>query len=146
MIMSSMASFMSTATTMAAMSSSTVSGITMSTSNAGAMSMAANTMMIFNTANTATMIFTSSFMPTTEGQYVGAWFFVFFLAVIWRALVFLQLQLDQHWINKHMSQIRLIKGGEEPLRPIEAFQPWRLSTNLPRATLAFVIQAVAYIL
>lgn len=125
----------------------------MSISTATATSMAsmpmstAMTNMAFNTNNLITTILSSSWMPTTTGQYAGAWIFIFILAIIWRALVFVQHRLEEHWIKKysspaHMDMLRQIPHNQHS----STAQAWRLSVNLPRAVLAYVIQSVAYLL
>ncbi|KAH8703993.1 Ctr copper transporter [Talaromyces proteolyticus] len=105
--------------------------------------------MSFNTNNLETLLFSTSWVPITTGQYVGSWFFTFFLAVIWRALVFVQKRLDHYWIRKHSTQY----VGNDSLGNIpvafshtRSVQDWRLSVNLPRAILAYVVQSIAYLL
>lgn len=108
--------------------------------------------MTFNTDNLATQLLSTSWAPATLGQYVGSWFFIFVLAIIWRALVYVQRRLDQHWIRKYSSA-----AHKEVLREIPdvahldsdlalSVQAWRLSVNLPRAALAYVVQSISYLL
>jgi copper transporter 1 len=104
------------------------------------------TMMVFSNDNTAVSILSSAFSPTTTAQYVGTWFFVFVLAITWRALVFAQRKLDQYWTKKYASSQILIKDGQKGIHLANGSQAWRFSTNLPSAALAFVTETVAYLL
>src|SRR5277367_5333856 len=106
MSMSNMSSMTMSSSSMAGMSSTT-SGMTMATGTSGMMMGG----MIFSTQNTAVHIFSNAFSPVTEGQYVGAWFFCFFLAVIWRALILLMSKLDQYWIRKYSARCIKVDGG-----------------------------------
>jgi hypothetical protein len=108
--------------------------------------MSASTMMTFNTANPGVMLFSQSWMPTNTGHYIGVWFFLFFLAIVWRALVFALLRLDKRWIGKCDSYTVVVKRGIDQVNREKRVQVWRWSVNLPRAVLASVIQAIAYLL
>jgi copper transporter 1 len=103
-------------------------------------------MMAFNTDNLSSMLYSTSWMPTSTASYVGTWFFLFFLAVIWRALVFALGRLDAFWISKHEKHEILINGGQEKVSRPRTIRAWRLSVNLPRAMLAMVNQGIAYLL
>ena len=111
-----------------------------------AMTMPTGGMMAFNTDNLASMLYSTSWMPTTTAGYVGTWFFLFFLAMIWRALVFTLARLDAYWIARHEGHAIFINGGHDQVNRRNTIQAWRLSVNLPRAALAMVNQAVAYLL
>ena len=103
-------------------------------------------MMTFSTDNNAVAILSSSFAPKTEAQYVGAWFFCFLLAIIWRALVLIQVNLDHYWVESYRSRAIVLKGGQVTVDPVDVVQAWRLSTNVPRAALNAVVQGLAYLL
>jgi hypothetical protein len=97
------------------------------------MTASSSMMMAFNTENLSTMLFSTSWMPTTIGHYVGTWFFLFFLSVIWRGLVSVNCR---YW-----AAPTTLKGGEGFAKPV-----WRWSVNVPRAALGMVNQGVAYLL
>ena len=109
-------------------------------------SMPIGMMMTFNTQNTALQIFSTAFSPVTTGQYVGAWFFCFILAVIWRALVLFLFKMDEHWTLKYAQREVKINNGNQFVSQAASVRAWRLSTNLPRALLSLLVQGVAYLL
>jgi copper transporter 1 len=136
MTMTTSMNSMSTSTAMSSMPTSTAAMSSMATSS--------SMMMAFNTENLSTMLYSSSWMPTTIGHYVGTWFFLFFLSIIWRGLVSVLAQRDRHWAHKHSTYEIRVKGGEELAK---AGNPvWRWSVNLPRAALAMVNQGIGYLL
>ena len=102
--------------------------------------------MSFNTNNLATVLYSSAWMPTTTAAYVGTWFFLFALALIWRGLVLALSKLDRHFIRKHEGYIILIDGGKQQATRAQTVGAWRVSVNLPRAALATVNQGIAYLL
>lgn len=110
------------------------------------MMMSMSTMMTFSNDNTMLNIFSTSFSPKTTGQYVGAWFFAFFLAVLWKALQYAIRRADQYWMQKYLDKQIVIKGGDAVVTGARVAQGWRASVNIPRAFLAFLTQGVAYLL
>ncbi|MCJ1409593.1 hypothetical protein MMC19_003674 [Ptychographa xylographoides] len=102
--------------------------------------------MTFNSNNFTAALFASSWMPTTPAAYAGTWIFLFFLAIIWRALVRTSARLDRYWARKHEEYAILIDGGKERATREKTVAVWRWSVNLPRATLATVNQGIAYLL
>jgi hypothetical protein len=108
--------------------------------------MSMSTMMTFSNDNTMLKVFSANFSPKTTGQYVGAWFFAFCLALVWRALVHAIPRLDQYWVRKYASKSIVIKGGNEVLVGAQVVTAWRASVNIPRALLAFLAQAISYLL
>lgn len=85
-------------------------------------------------------------MPTSTGGYVGTWFFLFFLAVIWRAMSAKLAKLDASWAARNAAYPILINGGQDKPSREKLIQTWRLSVNLPRAALRMVNQGIAYLL
>lgn len=119
----------------------TASGMAMtSTASMSTMNMA------FNTENLSTLLFSNSWRPTSTGGYVGTWFFLFFLAVIWRAMSAQVARLDAVWASKSAGYPILINGGQDKPSREKLIQTWRLSINLPRAALRMVNQGIAYLL
>lgn len=132
---------------MGGMSSTASSNMPMSTNmNGRMMTMSMSTMMTFSNDNTMLNVFSTAFSPTTTGQYVGAWFFSFFLAIIWKALHFTIMKLDEYWVRKYACRSIVMKGGQEVIVGTRVVTAWRASVNIPRALLAFVTQAIAYLL
>ncbi|KAJ5546357.1 Ctr copper transporter [Penicillium tannophilum] len=127
---------MSTATT-------TSSSMTMSSTSSSDMSMSD---MAFNTNNLSAILFSQSWMPTTTAGYVGSWFFLFFLTVIWRASAAMLSKLDVFWAAKNARYSILINGGQDQPTQTDLVTAWRLSVNLPRAALRMVHQGIAYLL
>jgi hypothetical protein len=102
--------------------------------------------MAFNTNNLSAMLFSSSWMPTSTAGYVGTWFFLFFLAIIWRALVATLFKLDAFWAAQNSRYLILIHGGQEKPKEESVVRAWRVSVNLPRAALRTISQGIAYLL
>ncbi|KAJ5629709.1 Ctr copper transporter [Penicillium herquei] len=127
---------MSTATT-------TTSSMDMSSTSSSDMS---STDMVFNTNNLSAMLFSQAWMPTTTAGYVGTWFFLFFLAIIWRASAASLAKLDAFWAAKNARYSILINGGQDQPTQKDLVQAWRLSVNLPRAALRMIHQGIAYLL
>ncbi|KAJ5573961.1 Ctr copper transporter [Penicillium hispanicum] len=105
-----------------------------------------STSMAFNTDNLSSVLFSTSWMPTSTGGYVGTWFFLFFLAVIWRALVATQAKLDIFWAARNAQYQIFIDGGQKQPRHRDVIQAWRVSVNLPRAAIRMVNQGISYLL
>ncbi|KAJ5619345.1 Ctr copper transporter [Penicillium lagena] len=102
--------------------------------------------MVFNTNNLSAMLYSSSWMPTSIAGYVGTWFFLFFLAIIWRAIVATLFKLDAFWAAQNSQYLILINGGQEKPKQESVVQAWRVSVNLPRAALRTISQGIAYLL
>ncbi|MCJ1479030.1 hypothetical protein MMC13_007714 [Lambiella insularis] len=102
--------------------------------------------MTFSNGNFATMLYSSGWMPTTPAAYAGSWFFLFFLALIWRGVTRSLVTLDRHWVRKHEAYTILYDGGKERASRDRTVGAWRTSVNLPRAALATVNQGLAYLL
>ncbi|CAI7564284.1 unnamed protein product [Penicillium pancosmium] len=119
----------------------------MNESSPGMTSTASTSMqMAFNTENLSTMLYSTSWMPTSTGGYVGTWFFLFFLAVIWRAMSAKIAKLDASWAARNAGYPILINGGQDEPSRQNLIQTWRLSVNLPRAVFRMVNQGIAYLL
>lgn len=102
--------------------------------------------MVFNNDNTAVQVFSSAFSPKTTGQYVGTWFFCFFLAFLWRALIMVLFKLDERWVAKYTRVAHENPDlGSKDSTTLAAVDTWRLSVNLPRALLTSTIQGLAYL-
>lgn len=118
----------------------TASGMAMTSTASMSMNMA------FNTENLSTLLFSNSWRPNSTGGYVGTWFFLFFLAVTWRAMSAQAVKLDAFWASKSAGYPILINGGQDKPSREKLIQTWRLSINLPRAALRMVNQGIAYLL
>ncbi|KAJ5945758.1 Ctr copper transporter [Penicillium verhagenii] len=125
------------------MSSATTTASSMSMSSTSSSSMSD---MAFNTNNLSAVLFSQSWMPTTTAGYVGSWFFLFFLAVIWRGSATALSKLDAFWAAKNARYSILINGGQDQPTQADLVGAWRLSVNLPRAALRMVHQGIAYLL
>ncbi|KAJ5107109.1 Ctr copper transporter [Penicillium angulare] len=104
--------------------------------------------MAFNTNNLSAVLFSQSWMPTTIAGYVGSWFFLFFLAIIWRASAASLSKLDAFWAAKNARYSILVNGGQDDHEPTQkdVAQSWRVSVNVPRALLRTIHQGIAYLL
>lgn len=116
-----------------------MSGMTESSGSSGMMSG-------FNNENFGTMLFSSAWIPITPAGYAGSWLFLFFLAIIWRALVLGLSRFDKYQVRKHESYVILVEGGKQQASRAATIGAWRWSVNLPRAVLATVNQGIAYLL
>ncbi|KAJ5279497.1 Ctr copper transporter [Penicillium angulare] len=102
--------------------------------------------MAFNTNNLSAVLFSQSWMPNTIAGYVGSWFFLFFLAIIWRASAASLSKLDAFWAAKNARYSILSNGGQDEPPQKDVAQGWRISVNLPRALLRTIHQGIAYLL
>jgi hypothetical protein len=102
--------------------------------------------MSFNAANFATTLYSTGWMPTTPAAYAGSWLFLFFLAIIWRGLVLGLHRLERHYVRKLEGYNILVDGGKQQVTRARTVGVWRISVNLPKALLAAVNQAIAYLL
>ncbi|KAJ5963099.1 Ctr copper transporter [Penicillium waksmanii] len=124
-----------------------MSTISMSASGPVMTSTASTSMqMTFNTENLSTMLYSTSWMPTSTGGYVGTWFFLFFLAVTWRAMSAKLANFEASWAATNARYPILINGGQDEPSRQNLIQTWRLSVNLPRAVLRMANQGIAYLL
>lgn len=123
----------------AASSSTAMAGMTDSSGMSGMM-------MAFNNENFATMLFSSAWTPTTPAAYAGTWLFLFLLTIIWRGLVLGLSRFDRYQLRKHEAYVILVNGGKDQASRASTVGAWRWSVNLPRAVLATVNQAIAYLL
>ncbi|RDL41385.1 uncharacterized protein BP5553_01364 [Venustampulla echinocandica] len=108
--------------------------------------------MVFFTS-TYTPLFSSSWVPTTTGQYVGTCIFLIVLAVIQFGLITLKSNLDATvWSPRSccapMGQESSEKGGEsgQVLQRARASRPWRVAIDGPRAALIVAIGGLGYLL
>ena len=86
--------------------------------------------------------------PSSPAGYAGTWIFLFFLGIIARGLSAAQAELQRYWVRK-FSAINVVvnKNGEsEILSGPQVSRIWRVSVELPRAALFFVIAGVYYLL
>ena|SRR5579859_4080112 len=91
-----------------------------------------------------------SWSPETPAAYFGTWMFIFFLAVISRALLAWKTVLEGYWFRKYSStavivstdddgKVKVLSGGRNVL-------VWRTSVDFPRSLLQLVLSAVTYLL
>ena len=102
--------------------------------------------MAFNTNNFSAVLFSQSWMPKTTAGYVGSWFFLFFLSIIWRASAASLSKLDAYWAAKNARYSIIINGAQDQPEQKDLVHAWRISVNLPRAALHTVHQGIAYLL
>jgi hypothetical protein len=86
--------------------------------------------------------------PSSPAGYAGTWIFLFFLGIIARGLSAGKVELERYWLRKFSAiDIVVNKNGEsEVLSGPQVSRIWRVSVELPRAALFFVIAGVYYLL
>lgn len=127
--------------------------------------------MVFFTA-TNTPLFSETWTPSSAGSYAGTCIFLIVLAIIFRALYTAHVMFNNRAMKSAMKRRYVVVEGEgaekiaadadstigilttngvaENVRivqaPVQHFQPFRFSVDLPRAALLTVITGVGYLL
>ena len=110
--------------------------------------------------STTTPLYSTSWTPATTGQYAGTCIFIIILAIIFRALFSYRSIQEHRWRNVEAMRRPILVAGkmqdDDPTRLDEKdigagnrkgrSRPWRISTDVPRATLDTVIVGVGYLL
>ncbi|KAG5298515.1 low affinity copper transporter [Histoplasma ohiense] len=123
----------------------------------------------------ATPLFSNAWTPRSAGAYAGTCIFLLLLAVLFRALIAVKIQLDRRWAAAAYSRRYVVVAGQTPeaeriqndpnastanlvtsngveekvkviRRPLNRTPPFRFSVDLPRAALVMVIAGVGYLL
>jgi copper transporter 1 len=130
------------------------------------------TMSFFTATNTP--LYSTSWTPTSAGAYAGTCIFLIILAITLRAIFTLksfleakslEVALKRRYVvvadeqlptdkaandSSSMTGILTTNGLQENVRivsaPVKHIQPWRFSTDLPRAALMTVAAGVGYLL
>lgn len=104
-----------------------------------------------------------SWAPNDDGAFVGSWFAIFFLAVLFRTLLFARSRFETvwaaHWYGRRAdasqsygSSIRKPSASEEeiPIRRANTSAitspPFRMQVEIPRTLLVFVTVILGYAL
>lgn len=130
--------------------------------------------MVFTNSHT-TPLYSTSWTPSTEGQYAGTCIFLVLLGMTLRLLFAGKSLLEQRWANQARNRRYIVvkgrtpeaeriqddpnakdqalltaQGVEEKVKvvraPSDAAIPFRLSVDVPRAFLSLIIAGVAYLL
>lgn len=127
--------------------------------------------MTFFTA-TNTPLFSNTWTPSGAGSYAGTCIFLIFLAIVFRALYTAHVLFNHRGVKSALKRRYVVVEGEgvekiaadadsttgilttngvaENVRivqaPVQHFQPFRFSVDLPRAALLTVISGVGYLL
>ncbi|KAF2259064.1 putative Ctr copper transporter [Lojkania enalia] len=129
--------------------------------------------MAFFTA-TNTPLYSESWTPSSAGAYAGTCIFLIVLAILLRAGFTLKAWLDRRALRSALKRRYVVVAGQAPVlekvvsdansqtgilttngveenvrmveAPVEDFQPFRFSVDLPRAALMTVLAGVAYLL
>jgi hypothetical protein len=130
-------------------------------------------MMTFFTSST-TPLYSSMWMPSNIAQYAGTCLFLIVLATIFRSLLALRAIRERKWLDAELNVRYVVVSGkmhlkEKVLHSSDSNQmvlsangveeddmavksrttdvrPWRISTDVPRASLDTVIAGVGYLL
>lgn len=138
--------------TMATSSDMDMGGMDMSSGHSmGGMSMSmADMAMVFFTS-AATPLYSSSWTPTSDGQYAGTCIFLIALPVIFRAILAIRCNIShlQAWFNPQNAintpqNVKEDDGDLEPAHP--AHRPWNINEALLRAVLDVTIAGVSYLM
>lgn len=129
--------------------------------------------MLFNTA-ADTPLYTSSFAPSTSGQYAGICIFLIILAAVLRGLFAAKTLVEARWTAQALQRRYIVVADKQPAaeriesdeasrtgvltangveervtiahRQVGGVQPWRFGVDLPRAAMVTVIVGVGYML
>ena len=141
-----------------------------SSSDMGSMAMK----MVFSNSQ-STPLYSDSWTPSTSGQYAGTCIFLILLAVSFRGLLAAKHLLELRWSAQARNRRYVViqgsipestriendpdakegslvtaQGVEERVKVVKSVKqpsiPFRLSVDVPRAALAFVIVGVGYLL
>ncbi|KAL1980516.1 hypothetical protein VTN96DRAFT_4001 [Rasamsonia emersonii] len=145
-------------------------------SSSGMSDMPSSTMMTMVFTNSQnTPLYSSSWTPSSSGQYAGTCIFLIILAFIGRALVAFKAVMERRWLatalnrryvavagrsteaaaidadpDSQKARLLTANGVEESVKVVrrtsDGPQPWRFSVDLPRALLYLCIAGVSYLL
>lgn len=130
--------------------------------------------MVFTNSHT-TPLYSASWTPNSAGSYAGTCIFLVILASVLRALIAFKSIVEQRWLAQARNRRYVVvkgktteagridrdpdakeaslitaQGVEEPVKVVRAYQrgavPFRLSVDVPRAAIVFVIAGVSYLL
>lgn len=129
-------------------------------------------MAFVNSADTP--LYTSSFSPSTVGQYAGICIFLIILATVFRGLFAAKHMLEERWTAQALQRRYIIVADKTPAAErierddasrtgvltangveervtiahgqVGGVQPWRFGVDLPRASMVTVIVLVGYML
>lgn len=118
--------------------------------------------------STQTALYSTSWTPSTTGQYAGTCIFLIVLGAIFQILLAARVIRQQRWrkaeskrrlivvdnsgkktdiTNKSMPLTGSLSGGDFVLTSIDyKGRPWRLSTDIARAALDTITLGVGYLL
>ena len=110
-------------------------------------------------ASTSTPLYSAQWTPSTTGQYAGTCIFIITLAAIFRGLFSYRTVQEQKWRDVDLKRRQVIVSGKKvdegdglDEKDIGAgnrkrrSKPWRISTDVPRASLDTIIAGVGYLL
>ena len=129
---------------------------------------------VFTTAHN-TPLYSKSWTPTSAGSYAGTCIFLVILGSILRGLIAFKAIVEQKWMaqarnrryvfvqgktteagkidkdpDAKAASLITAQGVEEPVKVVRAYArgavPFRLSVDVPRAAIVFVIAGVTYLL
>jgi hypothetical protein len=133
-----------------------------------------NMEIVFMNSHT-TPLYSASWTPNSAGSYAGTCIFLIVLASILRGLIAGKSIVEQRWLAQARNRRYVVvkgktteagridrdpdakeaslitaQGVEEPVKVVRAHQrgavPFRLSVDVPRAAIVFVIAGVSYLL
>lgn len=131
-------------------------------------------MMVFTNSHT-TPLYSASWTPNSAGSYAGTCIFLIVLASILRCAIAFKSIVEKQWLAKAQNRRYVLvkgktteagkidadpdaktgslisaQGVEEHVKVVRAAKhgtvPFRLSVDLPRALMVFVIAAITYLL
>jgi hypothetical protein len=130
--------------------------------------------MVFTNSQAASL-YSSSWTPSSPGQYAGTCIFLIILAIIGRSLFAFKAVMEQRWLAAALNRRYVVVAGqmpeaaavdadpdakkaslitaqgvEESVKVVRRIsngpQPWRFSVDLPRALIVLCIAGVTYLL
>ena len=161
-------------TDMMDMSSSSSASMPMPSSSSITATMSMSTMQMVFYTSTTTPLYSTSWTPSTTGQYAGTCIFLIVLATFFRALFALRAVQERRWQQMESRRRYIIAGADEKENDsrssadgskmsvsseqsnegsmavlkgnVSAVRPWRTTQDVPRACLDVVIAGVGYLL
>ena len=152
------------------MSSSSSAPVPVSSDSNTAMTPMSSMQIVFYTSTT-TPLYSTSWRPSTLGQYAGTCIFLIVLATLFRALFAVRAVQERRWQLMELGRRYVIAGAEEKEKDgrlsgeesktsassvksdeggrtgkVSAVRPWRTTQDVPRACLDVVIAGVGYLL
>lgn len=100
-------------------------------------------------ASTSTSLYSSKWKPSSTSQYAGTCIFIIILATIFRALYSYRTMQEHRRRTVDLERAPIIVSGDDNKRAGNrkgVRRPWRISTDVPRASLDTVIAGVGYLL